>query len=359
MITIKSASLVLLINVLVSAQSQSPPPTFDWNSITPNKDLSWTDCYEQPLQCARLELLGVPLNYSQPDDGKATAIAIIKVPAAANATTYGGPIFYNPGGPGGSGVDFVLSGGPKLQEIVGGQFDVVSFDPRGIGLSTPNITVFNSQEERAQFFSEQVFDLNSTETALDEEYERYQTFGQMAAERDTEGFLYHLTSDNVARDMLHMAEAMGQEKLQYWGMSYGTALGSIFATMFPDRVGRLVIDGNVDVEGYLANDMTVNMVDIDKAMQRFYDGCFAAGLEACPFHTGSSSAEIASRLGTLYESVRANPVKVQVETGNITVTYDVLRQSVFTSLSQPALMPSLASGLVELEKGNGTVVAGI
>ncbi|KAL0575350.1 hypothetical protein V5O48_006629 [Marasmius crinis-equi] len=353
MITIKSVSLALLLNALVSAQSA--PPTFDWNTITPDKNLSWSDCYEQPVQCARLE---VPLNYSQPDDGKTTAIAIIKYPAAANEST-GGPIFFNPGGPGGSGVDLVLQGAPRLQQIVGTQFDIVSFDPRGIGLSTPNITIFNSPEEKAQFFSDEASDMNSTATALDEEWERFQTFGKLAVERDTDGFLSHVSTDNVARDLLHMAEAMGQEKVQFWGLSYGTVIGTIFATMFPDRVGRFVVDGCLDMDGYLGNDLKSQMVDADTAMQMFYDDCFAAGPESCPFHAGSSSSEIASRLQALYESLRANPVEVQTELGNATITYDVLRQTVFTALSQPALFQPLSLGLTELEKGNGTIVAQI
>ncbi|KAK1219193.1 hypothetical protein PQX77_018103 [Marasmius sp. AFHP31] len=177
-----------------------------------------------PMQCARFE---VPLNHSQPEDGKTAAIAVIKYPAAANASTQGGPIFFNPGGPGISGVEMVVNGGAGLQKIVGTQFDFVSFDPRGlisssmsgIGSSTPKVSVFNSTEEATQFVAGEVYDLNSTSTAIEEQYERYQLFGKMAVERDVDGFLSHVSTDNVARDMLSLAESMGQEKLQYWGLS--------------------------------------------------------------------------------------------------------------------------------------------
>ncbi|KAL0069162.1 hypothetical protein AAF712_003850 [Marasmius tenuissimus] len=210
-----SFALVLLTFGAVS-WAQSGLPTFNWTTIEPSTSLSWVDCYEPPLQCARFE---VPLNHSQPDDGKTTAIAIIKYPAAADASTQGGPIFFNPGGPGGSGVELVIARGAGLQKIVGTQFDVVSFDPRGIGATTPKISVFNTSEEATQFVAGEVWDLNATSTAIKEQYKRSQLFGKLAADHDVDGFLSHVSTDNVARDMLSIAESMGQEKLQYWGFS--------------------------------------------------------------------------------------------------------------------------------------------
>ncbi|KAJ8080142.1 hypothetical protein PM082_016970 [Marasmius tenuissimus] len=204
-------ALVLLTFGAVS-WAQSGEPTFNWTGIEPSTSLSWVDCYQAPFQCARFE---VPLNRSQPEDGKTVAIAVIKYPAA-NSSTHGGPIFLSPGGPGGSGIEMVLVGGAQLQKIVGTQFDVVSFDPRGVGSSTPKISVFNSTEEATQFVMNGVWDLNAT---IEEEYERYQVFGTMAAERDVDGFLSHVSTDNVAHDMLSLAEGMGQEKLRYWGFS--------------------------------------------------------------------------------------------------------------------------------------------
>ncbi|KAJ8080169.1 hypothetical protein PM082_016997 [Marasmius tenuissimus] len=342
-----SLALVLLTFGAVS-WAQSGLPTFNWTTIEPSTSLSWVDCYEAPLQCARFE---VPLNHSQPNDGKTTAIAVIKYPAAANASTQ------VPGGPGGSGVELVIARGAGLQKIVGTQFDVVSFDPRGIGATTPKISVFNSTEEATQFVAGEVWDLNATSTAIEEQYERYQLFGKLAADRDVDGFLSHVSTDNVARDMLGIAVSMGQEKLQYWGFSYGSALGSIFATMFPDRVGRLIIDGCLDMDSYLRNNLGNQMADADKAMQWFVDDCVAAGPEACPLHA-SSSTEVNANLNSLLEDIRTNPIKVELDSNTtVVITYGGLRSLIFSTLNAVAGYQELATGLKQLSEGNGTYIA--
>ena len=79
--------------------------------------------------------------------------------------------------------------------------------------------MFNSTEEATRFTASETFELNSTSTAVEEDYELFQLFGKTTVERDTDGFLNHVSTDNVAHDMLKLAEAMGQEKLQYWGFS--------------------------------------------------------------------------------------------------------------------------------------------
>ncbi|KAK1234522.1 hypothetical protein PQX77_002276, partial [Marasmius sp. AFHP31] len=334
--------------------AQSSEPNFDWTTIEPSTSLSWVDCYQAPLQCARFE---VPLNHSQPEDGKTAAIAVIKYPAAANASTQGGPIFFNPGGPGTSGVEMIVNGGAGLQKIVGTHFDFVSFDPRGlisssmsgIGSSTPKVSVFNSIEEATQFVAGEVYDLNSTSTAIEEQYERYQLFGKMAAKRDVDGFLSHVSTDNVARDMLSLAESMGQEKLQYWGLSYGSALGTIFATMFPVRL--------VGMDNYLGNDLGNHMADTDKAMQWFVEDCVTAGPEACPLHA-SSSAEVNVNLNSLLEAIRANPIGVELDSNTtITITYDGLRSVIVSTLNNVGDYQTLATDLKQLSEGNGTMIA--
>ncbi|KAF9262959.1 alpha/beta-hydrolase [Marasmius fiardii PR-910] len=345
-------TLILLWSTFGRVLAQST--NFDWTAVSPTTDLSrWVECYG-PYQCARLQ---VPLNYSSTDDGKTVVIAMIKVPA--NTTMTGpsqGPVFVNPGGPGVSGIQLIQLLGESLHGVIGQQFDVVSFDPRGVGFSSPKVTIFDSTAETNNFASGEIYDLNSTSTAMSKEWERYQLLGKLAVERDADGFLNHVSTDNVARDMLQMLEVMGQQKLRYWGFSYGTVLGAAFATMFPDRVGRLVIDGVVDMDGYFANDVKNQISDADKVIQIFFDECFAAGPQGCAFHA-SSRAEIATKLDALYEKVRVNPVKVSTGNTSTVVTYDMLRQVVFSTLSGPLGFPQLASALQELSEGDGTALA--
>ncbi|KAG7088073.1 hypothetical protein E1B28_012104 [Marasmius oreades] len=298
----------------------------------------------------------VPLNYSSKDDGKTVVLAMIKAPANTTSSAHGGPVFINPGGPGASGVEFMQIAGEFLHTIIGKQFDIVSFDLRGVSFSSPKVSIFNSTDEASNFASSEIYDLNSTSTAMSEEWERYQLLGKLAVERDVDGFLSHVLTDNVARDMLQMLEAMGQQKLQYWGFSYGTVLGAVFVTMFPDRVDHLVVDGIVDMDGYFANDAKDQIADADKVMQIFFDECFVAGPQSCAFHS-LSPAEISTNLNALYEKVRANPVQVPTGNTSILVTYDLLRQVVFSTLSSPLAFPQLALALQELSQGNGTAVA--
>jgi pimeloyl-ACP methyl ester carboxylesterase len=97
--------------------------------VEPTKNLTWVQCYDGTIECARLQ---VPLNYSNPEgDSAAIALARIKANVSAESIDYLGPIFFNPGGPGDSGVNMILFSGQNLAKVVGPQFDIVSFDPRG------------------------------------------------------------------------------------------------------------------------------------------------------------------------------------------------------------------------------------
>ncbi|THU90841.1 alpha/beta-hydrolase [Dendrothele bispora CBS 962.96] len=336
--------LLTLLKVVVAQES------FQWSTIEPSTNLSWVDCYSQ-FQCARFQ---VPLNYSAPDAGTA-AIAVIKLNATAEASQYGGPIFLNPGGPGGSGVDFALIAASSLQSIVGNNFDIISFDPRGVNNSTPNISVFRTEVERSTWFVQDVVDLNSTKEALPEAWARYQVFGQLAQNRDDSDILNFVSTDNVARDMLGMVEALGEEKLQYYGVSYGTALGALFSTMFPDRVGRVVLDGCVDMEGYFSNDLRFMVEDADKALQTFFDTCHSAGPDACAFYD-SSPSQIEANLEAIYDSVRKQPVPVVSGNTFGVITYDVLKGTILLLLHTQDLFPALAAGLAELATGNGALI---
>ncbi|KAK7028826.1 hypothetical protein VNI00_014839 [Paramarasmius palmivorus] len=346
-------SFLLFLNVLasVSAFAADGADGFDWGSLEPNNNLSWVDCYSG-FKCSRLQ---VPLDYNNPENGKSAAIAVIKYPAAVRGDGYKGSILVNPGGPGGSGVDLALQGADKLQAIVGSEFDVVGFDPRGVSRTTPKVSIFQSDAERNLWFAGESWDLSSTSDALPEAWARYQAFGQLALSRDNDTLSF-VSTDNVVKDMLKIVEASGQNKLQFWGFSYGSVLGATFATMFPDRVGRIIIDGCLDMDSYFRNDLGNQLVDSDKTMQTFFDGCNAAGPEACPFYA-SSPSEIEANLETIYETLRQQPIPVFTGDSYGTVTYDTLRNVVTSALDSPVdLFVPLAAGLAQLSAGNGTLI---
>ncbi|KDR84381.1 hypothetical protein GALMADRAFT_237210 [Galerina marginata CBS 339.88] len=349
-VLICALSLLSLSDSLVFAQAD-----FNWTSIPASNNLSWVNCYSSPIQCTRLN---APLNYSNPDAGLVT-LALIRIPSALSGTPgYRGPILFNPGGPGGSGVDGITGFGAQIAAVVGPEFDVVSFDPRGVANSLPSISFFKTDAERASFdLGPLAEDATAAPDILPSQWARFQVLGRLAQDRDN-GFLAHVTTDNVARDMLSIVEAHGQTKLRYWGISYGSVLGATFASMFPDKVERLIIDGVLDMEGYYSTDWANEILDTDKVLQMFFDECFKAGPKACAFYD-SSSAVIKNNLDSLYSSVLAQPIPAysfSLSTYGI-IDHATLKKAIFTSFYTPySSFSTLAQGLADLKNGNGSLL---
>ncbi|KAJ7289728.1 hypothetical protein C8J57DRAFT_1046680 [Mycena rebaudengoi] len=335
--------------------------------LMPSQDLEWVQCYST-FQCTRLEALfkqfvQVPLDYSDPNVGTA-AIAVIRLPANVSETQYRGPLLFNPGGPGGSGVDSLVANGPSFQAVLGSQsnqYDIVSFDPRGVRYSTPIAAFFETDAERALWNAAAPFaSLNASSDAIPQAWGRAHLLGAIAAQRDASQILKYLTTDNVARDMLQITQKFGFEKLQYYGISYGSVLGATFAAMFPDKVERILIDGASRLLNFGARALCNIMVtDTDKALQTFFDGCAAAGPDLCAFYK-PTVMEIADRLTALTASIRTQPIAVLTPAGYGLVDYSLLRLSLLGALYHPfSLFPTLARGLAALENGDGSILYSI
>ncbi|KAJ7852546.1 Alpha/Beta hydrolase protein [Mycena leptocephala] len=344
------AVTALVSSLQVGAQSDTD---FPWDSLNTTEELVWVPCYSG-FQCTRLK---VPLDYSFPDAGSAS-IAITRYPANCTKSEYRGPILVNPGGPGGSGVDYVVEAGASFAAVIGEQFDIVGFDPRGVSYSRPAVSFFLTAVERAMWTPQSTATiypaLNQTADAVAQQWARAQILGQLAVNRNN-GFQY-MTTDNTARDMLTITEAFGFEKLQYWGVSYGSVLGATFAAMFPDKVGRVVVDGVVPIDKWYTANLTSEGVDTDKDLQTFIDGCAAAGPDACAF-SASSSVEISANLDALSAAILIQPVPVIMPISYGVVDYSFLRSFIFQALYFPYdSFVGLAQGLADLAKGNATTI---
>ena len=154
---------------------------------------------------------------------------------AESPREYKGPVLLNPGGPGGSGVELIRQLGDTFSSALGPQFDIVSFDPRGmyhppmsniffifktslfigIGQSAPRVAPFRTAAERALWYTS---DLHNAEDDVPNTWARALVLGQMTKDRD-DGYLGHINTDQTARDMLRIVEAHGRTKIQYWGFS--------------------------------------------------------------------------------------------------------------------------------------------
>ncbi|KAF8994597.1 TAP-like protein-domain-containing protein [Cyathus striatus] len=325
---------------------------FSWDQVPPSYKLNWKDCYPG-RQCARLI---VPLNHYEPE-GDIAVIALVRKPADTppDSEDYRGPVLLNPGGPGESGVDMVVARGDAFSGILGPQFDIVGFDPRGVGRSTPRAIFFDTDAERSLWAGSDRR-VQNTSAQVTERWARAKVEGQLAKEHDETGYLRHINTDQTARDMLHIVRAHGKEKLQYWGFSYGSILGATFASIFPDNVGRVIIDGVVDAENYFATLWSNNLMDTDKSLQSFFDSCSNAGPERCPFYA-PTPGDVARNLTKILNSIHKAPMPVRTESSYGLLDYNKLKSAIFNSLYNPyAAFPRLAQGLADLVAGNATAL---
>jgi pimeloyl-ACP methyl ester carboxylesterase len=251
---------------------------FDWSTIEPSRNLSYTDCVDG-FQCARLL---APLDWSQHGDSpcglgelnvnNSVALAIIKLPASVPETdpSFGGTVMWNPGGPGGLAVMIAQIMSPMFQDMLDGtrHYEIVTFDPRGVGESTPQIKCFDHLWQRYMTMSktEESISPRHGRAAVATQLEQQAAIGEICMEAGPDSIHAHSGSASVARDMLHIVDkieekrmtrlgptyqpADGKPRLQYIGLSYGTTLGSYFASMFPGRVGRMLLGGLVDSESH-------------------------------------------------------------------------------------------------------------
>lgn len=282
----------------------------------------WSACFRDfgPFQCAAV---GVPLDYDQPN-GAQISIAMVRLPAA-NPALRQGSLFINPGGPGGSGVEFAVGAAPFLfTQDVRDRFDIVGFDPRGIIRSDP-LRCFGTPRQWGPYFTPFAFPMTGSEVEVWKAADRYL---DSACDRRGGAILDHMSTANVARDMDRLRQAVGDEKLTYYGVSYGTMLGQTYANMFPDHFRALVIDGVLDPIAWTTGapgeqDLPFSTrlrsdIGAQDTLNEFFRLCDEAG-DACPLAGGSGAA---ARYADLADTLRAGPILVQDPSTGDTFAYN-------------------------------------
>jgi pimeloyl-ACP methyl ester carboxylesterase len=379
---------------------------FNWGHVKPSRDLMFHPCYDD-LQCARLLL---PLDWLADEEdlwNETVALAVVKVPADVPPAdpAYGGTILAQPGG---SGVEFLNYAGQHLKNVVdsssshseGKSFDILSFDPRGVLHSTPSAVCFPDGSSRATWRVEsQAYGLlDSAPQALNIHKTRANVLGAMCASREDpmyyepEKIRGYMGSTSTARDILEILERLedyrhslvarsspimnkqsllsqGIErkspKLQYWGFSYGTFLGNTFASMYPDRVGRMVLDGVLNAPDYVATGWSTNLQDTEKVVRLFYQTCYEAGPSECPLYNEAGPEAMELDVRNLLENLRDYPIAAIVQPDDTTevypgvITYRDIKTLIFTALSNPiGTFPALATMLAGLKTGNYQEILG-
>ncbi len=256
--------------------------------------LSWSDC--DGFECTTVT---APLDWADPGAGE-IELSVIRQRALSGEPI--GSLLTNPGGPGASGVGLIRDSigfavGAPLQE----QFDVIGFDPRGVGESTA-VRCLDAAGMDAYLFDIPA-DPRGSDGWTAERTEWNQEFSD-ACEANSDGILPFITTENAARDMDLLRAVLGDAELNYLGYSYGTFLGATYAQLYPERVGRLVLDGAIDPSVSGVDVSTTQAIGFESALRAYMTDCLADS--ECPFR-GTVDEGMAD-LGTLLASVDRTPL---------------------------------------------------
>jgi pimeloyl-ACP methyl ester carboxylesterase len=254
--TVDSIIPTPLASATPAPEAATQPPAA---SLPPPQPITWEDC--DSFECAEF---AVPLDYSEPGSGELT-LSLVRLPAG-DADERIGPLFLNPGGPGGSAIEFLRQVAFAIPAEVKQRFDVVAFDPRGVGASSPILCHDDVQG---------LLSLDP-DPQTDEEWQAIvdmvQEFADLCAERAGEALPFYGTV-NVARDMDRIREGLGEDQISYLGFSYGTSIGQVYADLFPGGVRAMVLDGALDASLSADQRNLEQILAFEAALGRFMEYC--------------------------------------------------------------------------------------
>ena len=306
-----------------------------------NQDLTWTDCTDDAtgtaFQCATVT---VPLDYDHPQ-GKTITVALKKLPSTSPSPR--GSVFLNPGGPGGSGISLINihAGLYKTGGLSGvlANYDVIGFDPRGIGQSTP-ITCWSPDDVQAimagranQLTSGSAGDIvakGSRDAASCQKY------------TEVPEILDHMDTRSVARDMDVMRALVGDQDLNFLGYSYGTYLGAVYTELFPDNVGRVVLDSAMDPTLSRQGSFEGDAAAEEQTLRTYIES--QQGQAGFPLN--GSTDEAVTRLAAFLDGLDANPLTVSdgADSLNRAEATNAIKELVVAS---PDKWPLLNEGLTQ------------
>ena len=257
-----------------------------------DQQVAWDGCGDG-FECTRIS---VPLDYDDPG-GATVELAVNRLPASDPDARIGS-LLLNPGGPGASGVDWLHQSAAVLDRL-NGAYDLVGFDPRGVGASEP-LACLDTAGLDALFASDPDPD---TSAEVGDVAGLYRGFGQGCV-RDAPDLLPYMSTTDVARDLDVIRAVVGDEKLHYLGFSYGTLIGAVYAELFPDRVAAMVLDGPVDPSYTYAQSLLSQAGGFETAIRAYAADCVTK--PACPL--GTDVAIGLPRIKTLLEQLDAEPL---------------------------------------------------
>ncbi|MFZ2174059.1 MAG: alpha/beta hydrolase [Rhodococcus sp. (in: high G+C Gram-positive bacteria)] len=325
-----------------ASDSAAPAPTPGGLESFYGQELTWGPCdgystdgspLGDDLDCATVT---VPNDYADPD-GATAQIALSRSKASGARI---GSLLVNPGGPGASGLGLAsVAAGTELAE----RFDVIGFDPRGVGASTPQVRCLTDVEADAR---RKENDVDMTFAGIARTEAKNREYAQKCAERTGVDVLAHVGTYDVVRDMDVIRAVLGDDELNYLGYSYGTRLGSVYAETFPGNIRAMVLDGALDPEQDPTEEVILQAAGFQDAFDAFAAQCMQQ--DDCPLGTDPPQAN--ARFRALVDPLVDKPAATTDPRG---LSYTDAMTGVQQALYSPSLWGPLRGGLQSLANGTG------
>jgi pimeloyl-ACP methyl ester carboxylesterase len=333
------AALAAIAALLVTACNRSSTSTA---KASPSPSISstgvaWKDC-GSGFQCGTLQ---VPLDYAHPDAGT-IGIAMVRLPATDTASRIGS-LLINPGGPGASGIDFIRGSAVGFVSL-NRRFDLVSFDPRGVGQSAPVRCLTGPQEDALDALDGVLDDPQEKQAAIQANRDFVAGCQQRSAR-----VLPFVDTVSAAKDMDLMRAALGDAKITYLGFSYGTFLGETYANLFPTHIRALALDSVVDPSLSFQDSLLTYVAGFEANLQAFLSDCVARK-SATPPCKYAQSGDPGQKLTALMQRLDTNPLRV----GNRMLTRALAVTGLQWRVFYLQTWPLLESALAQVDQGDGS-----
>lgn len=330
------------------AQRESAPRP-DSSAVGPAPDepdpsapgtVAWDGCRDELLTMAALECgtLEVPIDPADPDGGT-VELALARQPSTGAPSERIGSLVLNPGGPGGSGLEFLANTAGAFPEELTDRFDLVSFDPRGVGASDP-VRCLDDEQKDAQLEGDLSPDTPEERARAQADVEEFRT----GCEERNPDLVEHMSTADVAADLDAIRAAVGDDQLTYMGFSYGTSIGATYATLFPGNVRALVLDGSVSPEPDREAKALVQAAGFEKVFANFVAACNAE--PDCALAPDAAAAVESARA-----SLETDPVEVTDATGTRTLGPDQFVFGLATALYDESTWSATAQAVADLRDG--------
>lgn len=334
------AVIAVLVSLVAGACSSSSETksSDDTTTTTPDvvEPITWTTCGE--VQCASLL---APYDYNNPSLGHFT-LHLTRRASEGPASGYVGPLLVNPGGPGFGGSSLAADAQYYFSPDIIDRFDIIGFDPRGTGKSTPALNCISDDEFDKYFAADNTPD---NESDLDAIVALNKEFVD-ECRQESGNILQYVTTANTARDMDRIRQALGVEKISYFGFSYGSELGATWATMFPTTVRAAVLDGASDPESDAITSGIQQAAGFEQSLNTFLARC--AKNAECPFHNNGNTE---AAFDALMQKLDKKPLFVSSDRARVNQT--VALTGVAEAMYSENYWPELETALADAQNGKG------